>query len=169
MFVPRGAAWSAAVGLAAILAMNCQDMPVEPDSAGPRANFSRQQTASGAIEDILATYASSWETGDCETLAALWAEDGLSLPPGPVAIAPTDYYAGCVAFFDVWGCSVMDFTISNTEIQRAGDLAFARGAYSFAYNCGADFCDSGKYLTVYVKEGKDWKMLRDVYDYWECD
>lgn len=168
MFATRSIAWAAAVGIGAILALSCQDMPVEPESAEPTANFDRQQTAFGAIEDILEAYASSWETGDCATLRSLWAEDGLSLPPGPDAIPPDDYYAGCVAFFD-WGCTVTDFTIENIEVRRAGDLAFARGDYSFEYNCGGAFCDSGKYLTVYEKQGSEWKMLRDVYDYWECD
>lgn len=168
MSAARGAAWAASVGFATILSLSCQEMPVEPQSAEPTANFERQQTAFAAIEDILDTYASSWETGDCETLASLWAEDGLSLPPGPNAIAPDDYYAGCVAFFD-WGCTVTDFTIDNIETQRTGDLAFARGDYTFAYDCGGAFCDSGKYLTVYEKQGSEWRMLRDVYDYWGCD
>jgi len=67
------------------------------------------------------------------------------------------------------GNKVTNFEITTTDIQQEGNVIIEIGTYNVAIDMkdsDQPFNDTGKYLTIWEKQGNDWKI---AYDIWNTD
>jgi uncharacterized protein (TIGR02246 family) len=118
------------------------------------------------FDQLLKEFSASLSAGDAERWLALWAEDGVQLPPdeppveGKMAIAAK--MRGLLNRFK------FDMTIQNIETHSAGDWGFVRGKYQATLTPkqgGAAIPIDGKYLTILNRRSDgSWKIYRDIFN-----
>ena len=112
-------------------------------------------------------YEASILAGDPDRWIALWADDGVQLPPGnPPVVGKAAIYDRISA--DLAAFEYSEFVINNEDVEVNGDLAFARGAYvvTLAAKDGGDpISVNGKYMTI-MRQQPDgsWKIYRDIFN-----
>jgi uncharacterized protein (TIGR02246 family) len=132
---------------------------------GPEGRGS-QTDATRAVQDIWKEYSASLNAGDLERWLALWADDGIQMPPGEPALAGKERIrkrnSGLLDQFK------LDMGIANEEVRVAGDWAFARGTYKASLipkQGGAPVPINGKYMTILARQGDgSWKIYRDIFN-----
>ena len=123
--------------------------------------------AADAINATWREYEASILAGDPERWIALWAEDGVQLPPGAYPnVGKETILAGITE--DLTTYEYSEFAISNEDVEVDGDLAFARGSYAvtFAPKSGGDSMNvNGKYMTIFRHQPDgSWKIYRDIFN-----
>jgi uncharacterized protein (TIGR02246 family) len=118
------------------------------------------------FNQMLKDFSASLSAGDADRWLALWAEDGVQLPPdeppveGKTAIAAK--MRGLLNRFK------FDMTIQNIEAHSAGDWGFVRGKYQATLTPkqgGAAIPIDGKYLTLLNRQSDgSWKIYRDIFN-----
>jgi uncharacterized protein (TIGR02246 family) len=141
--------------LASIALLGCASQ-ARDDRAGTTATF----------EQMLKEFSASLSAGDADRWLALWAEDGVQLPPdeppveGKTAIAAK--MRGLLNRFK------FDMTIQNMETHSTGDWGFVRGRYQATLTPkqgGVAIPIDGKYLTVLNRQSDgSWKIYRDIFN-----
>ena len=120
-----------------------------------------------AINAIWREYEASQLAGDPDRWIALWADDGVQLPPGSPAVV------GKAAIdakdrSDLAANEYSEFTINNEEVEVSGDLAFARGTFKVtvtAKSGGDPMHFEGKYTTIFRQQPNGtWKIYRDTFN-----
>jgi ketosteroid isomerase-like protein len=53
--------------------------------------------------------------------------------------------------------------LTTTEVHAEGNLAYEVGTYIMNTKDGK-MADKGKYVVVWMKEGNDWKLHRDIWN-----
>jgi ketosteroid isomerase-like protein len=53
--------------------------------------------------------------------------------------------------------------LKTVEVEQIGTTAIEVGSYTLSGADGAAL-DKGKYLVVWKKEGKEWKLFRDIFN-----
>jgi uncharacterized protein (TIGR02246 family) len=130
----------------------------------------RPQNAEGdvtkAAESIWKEYAASLNAGDIDRWVALWTDDGVQMPPDEPPVVGKEKIrarngAGLQKF-------KFDMSITNQEIQTAGDLAYARGTYKATLTPkqgGTSIPIDGKYMTILTRQPDgSWKIHRDIFN-----
>ena len=120
-----------------------------------------------AIDAVWREYEASQIAGDPDRWIALWAEDGVQLPPGsPPVVGKAAIDARDRSDLEVNEYS--QFVITNREVEVNGDLAFARGDFrvTVAPKSGGDPMDfEGKYMTIFRQQPDgSWKIYRDIFN-----
>ena len=120
-----------------------------------------------AIDAVWREYEASQIAGDPDRWIALWAEDGVQLPPGsPPVVGKAAIDARDRSDLEVNDYS--QFVITNREVEVNGDLAFARGDFmvTVAPKSGGDPMDfEGKYMTIFRQQPDgSWKIYRDIFN-----
>ncbi|MCB0056504.1 MAG: nuclear transport factor 2 family protein, partial [Caldilineaceae bacterium] len=120
-----------------------------------------------AIDAVWREYEASQIAGDADRWIALWAEDGVQLPPGsPPVVGKAAIDARDRSDLEVNDYS--QFVITNREVEVNGDLAFARGDFmvTVAPKSGGDPMDfEGKYMTIFRQQPDgSWKIYRDIFN-----
>jgi uncharacterized protein (TIGR02246 family) len=103
---------------------------------------------------------------DTNRVLALWAEDGVLMPPHHPAVhghgALREYFR---RFFSR---SRFTFTFTGSEIQVAGDLAIERVTYTvlaWPDQASTPIEDAGKGLHIYARQPNgSWKLTRDIWN-----
>ncbi|MEZ4657021.1 MAG: SgcJ/EcaC family oxidoreductase [Caldilineaceae bacterium] len=120
-----------------------------------------------AINAIWREYEASQLAGDPDRWIALWADDGVQMPPG----SPPVVGKAAIDARDRDDLAVneySEFTINNEEVEVSGDLAFARGAYNVtvaAKSGGDPMHFEGKYTTIFrLQPDGTWKIYRDTFN-----
>jgi uncharacterized protein (TIGR02246 family) len=132
--------------------------------AAPETNVDAVTEAVMAIWD---EYEASLLAGDADRWIALWAEDGVQLPPGAPAVNGKEaIYAGIVSDLDAY--EYTEFVITPEELSVNGDFAISRGVYkvTFVAKAGGDPMQvDGKYMT-FIRQQPDgtWKIYRDIFN-----
>jgi uncharacterized protein (TIGR02246 family) len=120
-----------------------------------------------AVDANWREYEASILAGDPDRWIALWAEDGVQLPPGnPPVVGKAAIYDRISA--DLAAFEYSEFVINNEDVEVNGDLAFARGNYvvTLAAKAGGDpISVDGKYMTI-MRQQPDgsWKIYRDIFN-----
>ena len=118
-----------------------------------------------AIEQVLADFSTAFNARDAAKLTSLYADDAVLMPQGvpmikgraAVQLALSGMVArGGVVRFD-----------PPSEVEVIGDRAVAAGTYSFTISgqgggAGAPQVIAAKYLTVFKRVGRDWKIAYDM-------
>ncbi len=119
------------------------------------------------IEQILKNidaFSNAFMSADYETLANSYSIDGKILPPG------ADIIAGREAIKKRWiqpeGVKILLHKVTPTEIKINGKYAYDIGYYEgkTKRKDGTEVYWKGKYLIVWRKDGKQWKIYADAWN-----
>jgi uncharacterized protein (TIGR02246 family) len=123
------------------------------------------QTAQRDVEAANKAVMDSFKNKDAAGIAALYAEDGVMLPPNQERVA------GRESIRKLWQswfeAGVADLTLKAISVEENGGLAVEEGAYTVTAP-GADgkmMQDAGKYVVIWKKasDGK-WMLHRDIWN-----
>ena len=138
--------------------------------AGSMAGFAYAASSRGADEAAIRAQTTSWEKAyngsDAKTLAELYAEDALLLPPGVPGVKGR---AAILAYFtkDIASSQAAAAIIAlnpKTDVGVSGNMGWESGTYKVTVK-GA-VVESGKFLSVSRKKGGKWLYIRDT---WNAD
>lgn len=147
---------AASLALAAIVA-GCAAPP-----AAPKAD-------QAAIEKDIRALVTDW-TGmiaarNDSAIAELYAEDAVFMPPNQPRIVGK---AGIRSFFAGMWVINPTMALNTTQVvsSDAGDVAVEEGTFSLSYPTpdGGKVDDTGKYLVIWKKTDKGWKVVRDIFN-----
>ena len=131
-----------------------------------RASQSGVSEARAAVDATFVRYAAALGASDADGWSALWAEDGMQLPPdSPPVIGKAGIREKLRSLL---GQYRFDMRIHTEEVRSAGEWAFARGLYSATLTPragGAPIPIDGKFLTVFLRQPDgSWKIYRDIFN-----
>lgn len=102
---------------------------------------------------------------DAAGIAELYAEDGSVMPPN----APIG--KGRAAIQQTWASMMrtpgfdLTFVPEQIVVSSSGDMALDRGTYSLTIaRDGTTQTDTGKYVVVWRKIGREWKAAADIFN-----
>ena len=119
-----------------------------------------------AIKAINDAWGSNYNAGDADTMANLYAEDAVLMPPGTPAASGRDaireFLKGDTTASQAAG---LTFHVSSDAdaIHVSGDMALQNGNYTVTDASGATV-DAGKYLSVFQKKDGKWHLYRDTWN-----
>ncbi len=133
-----------------------------------------QEEASGALseEDVAAigntreSYRQATLAGDWAAVAALYAPDGVRMPPNQVI----EEGRAAIQAGSAEGATVTDQTITSVELDGRGGLAYDRGTYSITLRVEGmpePITDTGKYLVTLEKQADGSWLLTSLI--WNSD
>jgi uncharacterized protein (TIGR02246 family) len=106
-----------------------------------------------------------YNAGHADSVANLYAEDGVLLPPGSPAhtgrAAIQEFITGDIAQSKTAGVTLNNGEVTGVGVS--GDLAWLSGTFTAADSTGATV-DTGKYLSVYRRSGDAWLLVRDTWN-----
>ena len=118
-----------------------------------------------ALQAVDQTWLKAYNSGNADTLASLYDEKAILLPPG----APAPHGRAAIhAFFvaDVAAskkAGVVFHLGSTPDGGVSGDMGWASGTYTVT-DASGKVVDSGKYLSVSKKENGKWLYVRDTWN-----
>ncbi len=114
-----------------------------------------------AIEEMDAKFSGAFNAGDAATLAAMYTEDAIVMPPNHERVQGTSAIQEVFSGFMSMG--VTNLTLTADDVMAAGDLVLETGNYSISLPGGVQ--DSGKFLVVWKKAADgSWKLYRDIWN-----
>ena len=122
--------------------------------------------AASVIRRMGNEWARHWNAGDLDRVAAVYAEDAVYLPPHHEAVhgreAIREYLKAPINH------GVSDLAFEVTYIKQQGPIAWDVGTYRMTIPRTEETKreDRGKYLTVWRRVGKDWRIAADA---WSSD
>jgi uncharacterized protein (TIGR02246 family) len=136
----------------------------ETDAAFPEGAASSMSAREG-IEAALVEFASAFNKGDGASVAALYTEDALLLPPGGARVdgreAIQAFWQGAI------DQGLTDIKLEAVEVESAGNTAYEVGGFSLkAPNESGELVSStGKYIVVWHKSADgNWRLHRDIWN-----
>ena len=114
-----------------------------------------------AIDSGNRAYVNALEAGDAHAFSELFADDAVSLPPfGPMIRGRTAIEASMSAAFT--RVRFNDGSMHTSETRIMGDTVVELGTYHLMVQVDASpTILSGRYLTVWRRDGKSWKIAVD--------
>jgi uncharacterized protein (TIGR02246 family) len=120
---------------------------------------------SSAIRSSQDAWYKSYNSGDGATVAALYADDAVLMPPNVPAArgiaAIRDYYSKSAPEFQASGLTAVEGPAGDIGIS--GDLAWQGTTYSVTDKSGATI-EAGKVLTVLQRRDGKWLIIRDTWN-----
>lgn len=129
--------------------------------------FANSQPSSAtrrAIEANLKTFVEEFNKGNTAAVAQIYAVDAKLLPPNDKMVEGRanieKFWAGAS------GAGLKLTSLSITTLTPAGNLAVETGKYvtTIPGTGGATMTDEGKYVVVWRREGRNWKIIRDIFN-----
>ena len=134
-----------------------------PPPAEPPAPAGLTDADRAAIEAASLSWADAANAGDCDRLAAGYAEDAILMPPNhPAVEGRAAIREWCVAT-----PKMTDNVLEVFEIEGSGDLAYVVGRYSTVVHLDGIGAvpDSGKYMEIRRRTADGtWEMTRDMFN-----
>lgn len=119
------------------------------------------------IVQMTQTFVRCFNEGDFDTIASLYAEDAICMPPNQRSAPGIESIKELFKWFRNAGTSNLKLT--PTHIVQGTEFVLTNGTYSVNTTLpnGTAFTDLGKYLCVYEKQNNgEYKVL---YDCWNSD
>ena len=117
-----------------------------------------------AIKAVTAAWLEAYNAGDVEKIVAMYAEDGVLMPPH-AAVATG--HAGIRTFLTADTAAAkaagVKLVPGATTAGVAGDTGWESGSYT-ATDASGTTVDSGSYLSVSRKTNGKWLFVRDTYN-----
>jgi uncharacterized protein (TIGR02246 family) len=118
------------------------------------------------IDKVRADHVGAINAGDADAWVALFADDGVQMPPNaPANVGKAKvglWSSGLLSNFQV------QFDLAANEVRVLGNWAFESGDYAISLSPsggGPSMQDSGKYITIYWKStGNAWQIARDIWN-----
>ena len=141
--------------LAAVITVGCGSQAPKHDVAADKAS----------LEATDATWFAAFSRGDSDSVANMYAEDAVVLPPnGPAVTGRAAIKSAMAAMMNEVAGAKMTFKSTGvTGSGVDGDMGWISGAYSVADSTGANV-DTGKYLTVHHRVNGEWLYVRDTWN-----
>jgi ketosteroid isomerase-like protein len=121
------------------------------------------QEGTEAASEPTAAWAAAFNAGDPTTLAALYAEDARSLPPGGPPIVGRgqieSYWRGDI------GKGGVKTTLTPVDAVAQGDLVHIEGTYQVMGDKGVEVA-GGQYQQLWTRAGGEWRVQREM---WRID
>ena len=122
--------------------------------------------STNSIEDLWREYCASLNAGDLDRWLLLWTEDGVQMPPDePPAIGTDRIRDRNQGFLDLFE---FDISITNEELETAGDWAYARGVFQATLTPkqeGDTVEVDGKFMTILRRQPDgSLKIHRDIFN-----
>jgi ketosteroid isomerase-like protein len=121
------------------------------------------EEATGLAGDVTARWAQSFDAGDASALAALYAEDARSFPPGGAPVAGRSdieaYWRSDIG----QGSPKTKLTVANASVD--GDILHLDGTYVVSANGNAELA-TGQYQQLWRRAGDGWQIVREM---WRVD
>jgi ketosteroid isomerase-like protein len=116
-----------------------------------------------AIEANLKTFVEEFNKGNAAAVAQIYAADAKLLPPNDKIV---EGRANIQAFWQgASGAGLKLTSLSITTLTPAGNLLVETGKYVTTIPAGgATVTDEGKYVVVWRREGRNWKIIRDIFN-----
>jgi uncharacterized protein (TIGR02246 family) len=117
-----------------------------------------------ALKAVTAAWLDAYNAGDVEKIVAMYAEDGVLMPPhAPVATGHAAIRAYLTA--DTAGAKAAGVKLvpGAATAGISGDMGWESGSYTIAAASGGTV-DSGSYLSVSRKSNGKWLYVRDTYN-----
>ena len=117
-----------------------------------------------ALKAVTAAWLEAYNAGDVEKIVAMYAEDGVLMPPhAPVATGHAAIRAFLTA--DTAGAKAAGLKLvpGMATAGVAGDTGWESGSYTITDASGAAV-DGGSYLSVSRKSNGKWLYVRDTYN-----
>jgi uncharacterized protein (TIGR02246 family) len=138
--------------------------PATPGDAGTGAGAPVTLTDADKanIQEQTDKFVAAFNAGDFDAMAACYIEDGVLMPPNNPEVAgraAIKTYIGTMP-------KVKDFSITNGEIEGAGDTAIVYGTFAltFVMPDGTEMKDHGKFIEVRERQSDGtWLMKRDMF------
>jgi uncharacterized protein (TIGR02246 family) len=109
---------------------------------------------------------SAVNAGDVDRVLAVWAEDGVMMPPHHPSVEGRDQLASY--FRNLFSQFRFEFVFTSSAIQIEGDLAVERVTYTASalpLAGGPPLGDAGKGLHVYGRQRDGtWKLVKDIWN-----
>ena len=135
---------------------------------GAFVSLAHSQTTSAsarkAIEANTKAFTEAFNKGDIAAVANMYAADGKVMPPNEKIV---EGRANIQAFWT--GASTAGLklvSLTPTDIVSAGNLLVETGKYVLTMPSagGGTNTDEGKYVVVWRREGRNWKIIRDIFN-----
>jgi uncharacterized protein (TIGR02246 family) len=114
------------------------------------------------IEAVNARWVAFFNKGDFAGIASLYTEDATAFPPGSAMVK------GRAAIGAMWkglAEQVTDPTITTLEVKRLGRFAAREiGTFSLKTKAATPKEITGKYVVVWEKVGRRWKLAADIWN-----
>ncbi len=155
------------ISVAALLLSACQASE-KPTNDAAEVN-SNAAVDTGADEQAIRGHVDHWlqlvKAKDAAGIAELYAEDGAVMPPS----APIG--KGRAAIQQTWASLMrtpgfgLTFVPEQIVVSSSADMALDRGTYSLTIAPdGITQTDTGKYVVVWRKIGREWKVAADIFN-----
>jgi len=99
--------------------------------------------------------------GDAKAVGLMYTKTAKLLPPNAALCkgtkAITAFWQGALEM------GIKGATLKSQEVEQLGTTAIEVGAYTLSGEGGSTL-DTGKYLVVWKKDGRDWKLHRDIFN-----
>jgi uncharacterized protein (TIGR02246 family) len=116
-----------------------------------------QPDAEKAVAAVVATYIEKYNNKDAAGVAALYAEDGVLVPPGPMVAGKTNIEKAWQAAFDA-GRTGIRYDVK--QIQPEGNIVMVVGQFTVKVPEGGSLQDRpGNFVNVYQWDGSALKFL----------
>ena len=120
----------------------------------------------GAIDRLRDSHVAALNVGDAGAWVALFADDGIQMPPnGPANIGKPMIASWCHGLLSQFR---VQFALSVDEVRILGEWAFERGGYTISLSPatgGSPMRETGKYITIYERQpAETWRMARDIWN-----
>jgi uncharacterized protein (TIGR02246 family) len=114
------------------------------------------------IEAVNAKWVAFFNKGDFESVASLYTADAAAFPPGAAMVK------GRAAIGAMWkgmAAQVSDPKITTLDVKRLGPAAAREiGTFSLKTKETPPKGVTGKYVVIWQKVGKDWKLAADIWN-----
>ena len=125
--------------------------------------YSQTSATRKAIEANIKSFVEALNKGDAAAVAQMYAADAKVLPPNEKIV---EGRANIQAFWQgAIGAGLKMTSLTPTTITPAGNLLVETGKYVMTIPAGgATMTDEGKYVVVWRREGRNWKIIRDIFN-----
>jgi len=142
-------------GFLMVLALHCNQQST-PDTTAADTE---------TIKGINPIWFNSYNSGDVNSIVALYSEDAILSPPGA---PPARGHSEIREFLtkDIETSKTAGVTLNGNPATDAGvsdNLGWEWGTFTVKDKSGADV-DQGKYVTVYQKKDGKWLIIRDIWN-----
>ncbi len=119
------------------------------------------QDTKTAIEAGTKGFQAAYNRHDSKGVAGFYSSTAEAFPPGGEIVKGRDALAKL--WQGVLDSGIASADLKTTEVHSDGNLAYEVGTYALKTKDGT-VADRGKYCAVWLKEGGQWKLHRDIWN-----
>lgn len=125
------------------------------------AGTAQAQETKAAIEAANTNFMAAFAKHDAKAVSGLYSSSPEAFPPGADIIRGREGIAKM--WQGVFDAGIATADLKTIEVHAQGPLAFEVGTYAMKTKDGK-VADHGKYCVVWLKEGGQWKLHRDIWN-----